>query len=130
LEKYAKDVVIEANTLKNMVFQGVLPSVFVYSKELTDSLIGMKNLGFDVSKSAEKQLLEELTTHSAALKALAEKLEPLMERIDSLDPVKQAEVANVELTALIDAIRVKVDSLEAKTGQSYWLYPKYTELLF
>ncbi|RKO87927.1 hypothetical protein BDK51DRAFT_39029, partial [Blyttiomyces helicus] len=38
MEKYAKDLLIEANTLKTMVLQGVIPAAFSYRKDLTESL--------------------------------------------------------------------------------------------
>ena len=130
MEKYAKDLVIEANTLKNMVFQGILPATYAYRKDLASSLSSMKSLGVDISKTPEKISLDELTGHVAHLQAAAEKLVTLVDKINSLDEDEQAIVAGIELTVAMDEVRIKADAVEAKTGDTFWSYPRYTELLF
>jgi glutamine synthetase len=130
MEKYAKDLLIEANTLKNMVFQGVLPSAFAYRKDLADSLAAMKSVGVDVSQSAEKPILDELTVQTSELRVSAQKLVQVIDRIHGLEGDEQAEAAGKELPPLLDEVRVKSDAVEAKTGDKFWSYPKYTELLF
>jgi glutamine synthetase len=130
MEKYAKDLLIEANTLKNMIFQTILPDSYGYRKALADSLASMKACGIDISKSPEKSTFDELTAHTTTLKSSAEKLVQAIERINSLEGEAQAVAANEELIPLFDEVRGAADAVEAKTGDKFWTYPKYNELLF
>lgn len=130
MEKYAKDLLIEGNTLKNMIFQTILPDAYSYRKSLADSLASMKSCGMDISKSPEKATFEELSSHTAALKVSAEKLVLIIDKVNSLEGEEQAVAANEELIPLFDEVRSTADAVEAKTGDKFWSYPKYNELLF
>lgn len=130
MEKYAKDLLIEGNTLKNMIFQTILPDAYSYRKVLADSLASMKACGIDISKSPERATFEELTAHTTALKSSAEKLVQVIEKVNSLENEAQAVAANAELIPLLDEVRTTADAVEAKTGDKFWSYPKYNELLF
>jgi glutamine synthetase len=130
MEKYAKDLLIEGNTLTSMVFQAILPSAYSYRRELAEALSHMKNVGMDISKAPEKIILDELTGLTAHLQATADKLVKVIDKVNSLEGDEQAEVAGAELTVLLDEVRQKSDAVEAKTSDKFWGYPKYTELLF
>jgi glutamine synthetase len=130
MEKYAKDLLIEANTLKNMIFQTILPDAYGYRKVLADSLASMKACGVDISKSPEKATFDELTSHTSALKSSAEKLVQGIEKINSLEGEAQAVAANQDLFPLLEEVRGAADAVEGKTGDKFWSYPKYNELLF
>jgi glutamine synthetase len=130
MEKYAKDLVIEGLTLKTMVYQNILPSAFAYRKELSEALISMKTLGMDVSKAPEKALLDELSDVTSKLLNATDKLVAVVDKVNSLEGDEQAVVANSELTVSLDQVRALVDTVEVKTSDRLWAFPKYTELLF
>ena len=130
MEKYAKDLLIEANTLKNMIFQTILPDAYGYRKLLADSLASMKSCGIDISKSPELATFEELTSHTFALKSSAEKLVKVIEKVNSVEGQAQAVTANEELFPLLEEVRLTADAVEAKSGDKFWSLPKYNELLF
>ncbi|KAJ3036436.1 hypothetical protein HDV00_002718 [Rhizophlyctis rosea] len=129
-EKYAKDLLIEANTLKNMVSQGVLPAAFTYRKDLADFLATQKALGLDFETSPEIGVYQKLTAVTKELQAAAEKLDDLISRLEKLEGDEAADLAGTELTVAMEATRVKVDTLEHYISDKAWPYPKYTELLF
>ena len=130
MEKYSKDLLIEGNTLKNMIFQTILPDSYTYRKELVDSLASMKSVGLDISKAPEKATLDELSSHTSALKDSADRLVKAIEKVHSMEGDEQAVAANEMLIPLMDEVRSLADAVEAKTGDKFWSYPKYNELLF
>ncbi|KAI8907956.1 glutamine synthetase type III N terminal-domain-containing protein [Gorgonomyces haynaldii] len=129
-EKYAKDLIIEAGTLKNMVAQGVLPGVFSYRKELADSVLAQKSIGIDVGQLPEKKALDSLATLAINLSAAQDKLTAALDKINTLEDVAQAEFASSDLVPAMEAVRSITDTLEAVIPDKTWPYPKYLELLF
>ncbi|KAJ3111585.1 hypothetical protein HDU96_005549 [Phlyctochytrium bullatum] len=130
LEKYAKDLLIEANTLRSMIVGGVLPAAFTYRKELADALNSLKSSGLPVDNAPEKTTLLKLTTLVSDLQAALPTLDAAIEKVDSLHGEEQGEAAGSELTKALEDVREKSDKLEKEVADKYWPYPKYTELLF
>ncbi|KAI9341035.1 glutamine synthetase type III N terminal-domain-containing protein [Zopfochytrium polystomum] len=130
VEKYAKDLLIEGNTLKNMITSGVLPGAYAYRKDLAESLNSQKNVGVDLSDAPELETLKTLTTLTADLKKAADHLQAVIDKVEALHDEEQGEVAGKELTAALEEVRSKSDTLEKHVADKYWPYPKYTELLF
>ncbi|KAJ3152001.1 hypothetical protein HDU89_001648 [Geranomyces variabilis] len=131
MEKYAKDLVIEGNTLRNMVMQGVLPAAFTFKKELSDLVVSQKNLGLDISTLPEMKTLKTVTTLTTSLLTAAEKLSDIIDRVNGLDGnEEQGDLAGNELTVSLEEVRKASDALEIYISDKQWPYPKYTELLF
>ncbi|KAJ3241591.1 hypothetical protein HDU81_000130 [Chytriomyces hyalinus] len=128
VEKYAKDLVIEANTLSALINNGVLPAAFSYRKELADSINSQATAG--VEAAPEKKLLIALTNGCMALTEAAEKLDAFIEKVEGLHEEEQGEAAGTLLTAAMEEVRSHADALEKKVADKYWPFPKYTELLF
>ncbi|KAJ3013870.1 UNVERIFIED_CONTAM: hypothetical protein HDU68_000513, partial [Siphonaria sp. JEL0065] len=128
LEKYAKDLLIEGNTLRSLISNAVLPAAFTYRKELADSINAQKTAG--VEAVPEKKILVALTKSSIELTEANEKLETLLVKIEGLHEEAQGEAAAKELTVAMEDVREKSDALEKQVADKYWPLPKYTELLF
>lgn len=129
-EKYAKDLVIEAGTLKGMVQQSILPACFAYRKELADTLSSLKSVGIDVSTTAEKTILERLGPQVSALLQALDGLTKGLDEMHSVDESEQAVYANAVLVPGMDAVRSVADVLEGCVADKHWPFPKYLELLF
>ncbi|KAJ3011939.1 hypothetical protein HKX48_006560 [Thoreauomyces humboldtii] len=131
MHKYAKDLVIEGLTLKNMIMQGILPAAFTFKKEITDLLVGQKNLGLDHKALPEFKTLNTVTKLTTTLQNAAEKLGEIIDRVDGLEgSEEQGDVAGNELTVALEDVRIASDALEGYVSDKQWPYPKYTELLF
>ncbi|KAJ3209846.1 hypothetical protein HDU82_009294 [Entophlyctis luteolus] len=128
IEKYSKDLLIEGNTLRTLVTNGVLPATFTYRKELADSINSQKAAGVDAVP--EKKILTQLTALSVALADANEKLDVVVAKIEALHEDAQAEACSKELTAAMELVREKADALEKLVADKYWPFPKYSELLF
>ncbi|ORY36076.1 glutamine synthetase/guanido kinase [Neocallimastix californiae] len=130
-EKYVKDLLIEANTLKGLVSQYIIPSAFEYRKEIAESLVSLNALGLDVSAAPEKNVLERVGALTTTITALMADLEKAVEDVNSTsDIVLASEKAHHEILKAMDEIRTNVDVLEQIVADKYWSLPKYSELLF
>ncbi|KAJ3015413.1 hypothetical protein HKX48_004600 [Thoreauomyces humboldtii] len=132
MHKYSKDLVIEGNTLKNMIMQSVLPAAYTYKKQLTDLLVAQKNLEIDYETTPELATLKKLTTLTTTLAKATEDLSDIIDAVNELDSdvEKQGDLAGDKLTHSLEEVRVAGDALEALVSDVQWPYPKYTELLF
>jgi glutamine synthetase len=131
MEKYAKDVVIESNTLENMVSQGILPSVYGFRKNLIDSLVGQKALGLALDSSPENKILAKVLKLTTELQSANDLLKTQIDKLNSIeDEVEQADYAALNLVGQIKTVRSAVDALEEICPDAGWPYPKYAELLF
>ncbi|KAI9327440.1 glutamine synthetase type III N terminal-domain-containing protein [Obelidium mucronatum] len=128
LEKYAKDLLIEGNTLRSLITNAVLPAAFTYRKELADSINSQKTAGVDAVP--EKKILTNLTKACISLTDANDALEALITKIEALHEEAQGEACGKELTVAMEEVREKSDALEKQVADKYWPLPKYTELLF
>jgi len=126
LERYAKHIAIEANTLSSMFLQNILPAVNKYEVELLES---QKNN--DGRKSYQGELLKKI--QDSALKAY-ELNEALAVAIESAqkagEGVSEAQAFAEKVFPLMESLRVECDKLENLTPDEYWSLPKYREMLF
>lgn len=132
LEKYIKDIQIEANILREMVATQVLPCVVDYQSRLVDNVMGLKDLGFDKDVfGAQKHLIKTLGLHlNAANDKLIEMLKAKDKAESSHDLEKEAIAFAEEVKPLFTEIRKHVDALEDIMDDSNWPLPKMRELLF
>lgn len=130
MEKYAKDLVIEANTLKNMIYQGVLPASYAFKKELSDLLVSQKSLGLPVDDVPEMKTLKIVTKLTSDLQQAVDNMASIIDRVNALEGEEQGELAGNELTSALEAVRKASDAIEVYVSDKQWPYPKYTELLF
>ncbi|KAJ3095024.1 hypothetical protein HK100_005943 [Physocladia obscura] len=128
LEKYAKDLLIEAETLHGLIINGVLPASFTYRKELADSIISQEKVG--VEAVPEKRILVALTKTSIELQDATTVLKATIAKVNSLHGDEQGIAAGNELTHSMETVRKFSDAIEAEVADKYWPFPKYTELLF
>jgi len=130
-EKYVKDLLIEANTLKGLVSQYIIPSAFEYRKEIAESLVSLNTLGMDISAAPEKNVLDKVGALTTKISQLTGDLDKSVQDVaNTADIVLASEKANREILKIMDEIRTNVDILEQIVADKYWSLPKYSELLF
>ena len=126
-EKYEKDILIEANTLKTMLSINVLPAAYDVRKNLAESIVNLKNAG--VSYDPEKAVLKQVGDLTSGLQEAGEKLAKAIETIRSMHDNADTAAAQTILPVM-QQIRELVDRLENLVSDKVWPFPKYTELLF
>jgi len=128
VEKYVKDLLIEAEILQSLVKTNVLPAAFTYRHELATSASALKHLELDAKP--ETLVLKGMAPVLLALQEQVNNLAALTERIKGLEePKAAAELGASELVPVMRAIRGEVDKLEEVVPDKHWSLPKYTELL-
>ncbi len=129
LEKYSKQINIEAGVAYDMATREILPACTAYAAELAGEIATLEAV-----KAAGPSLKKKLAEISALIEessTCAEELEAA--RIAAKDigeARKQAEVYRDSVFNAMEALRVPVDKLEKLLPKEYWPVPTYDELLF
>ncbi|KAG2216121.1 hypothetical protein INT45_011321 [Circinella minor] len=127
MEKYAKDVMIEAQTLLTMVIQHVLPAAYTYRGELADTASKIVTIGLDAT--AESRVIKELSPVVANLQDRVQELEKLANHWTEIEDVSElAFYASEKVLPAMEAVRELADYLERNISDKLWSFPKYTEL--
>jgi glutamine synthetase len=132
LEKYAKDLDIEAKLLIDMVDTQIVPSALQYQNRLIESVRGLRELlPSESSVNAQSELLrgvaadiERACKGVTALRSAAARAEK------EEDGAPRARFYCDKVKPLFGEIRQAVDSLEGKVDADLWPLPKYREMLF
>ena len=130
MERYVKDMLIEANTLREMVDTIVLPSAYAYAGALARAAADSKTAGIpaapQVAASAGlAKLLGAAQQRRASLVKAIEKAESMHDRMED-----QAKFLTSACADAMQALRDECDALELTVGDQQWALPKYREMLF
>ncbi|GAC1650840.1 MAG: glutamine synthetase III [Gemmatimonadaceae bacterium] len=130
LERYVKDLLIECNTLLQMVDTMILPAAFTYSGVLVEGAARAKAGGVSVvpqvaAANEVGALIEQLRAARTALAKVVVRIEGLHE-----DPEKQADLLTHDASEAMAAVRTSCDALELVVSDDLWPLPKYREMLF
>ena len=131
LENYCKTVVIEANTMINMVHKRVAPAITSFTADLAKQASEKKSLFPDLACSYERELILRLSTLTDCI---TEKTDDLEEAVIALQDAEDviAESALIRDTVLpkMSELRIPCDQAELLTAKSYWPFPTYGDILF
>jgi glutamine synthetase len=130
LERYAKDMLIEMHTLRELVDTLILPAAFSHSGTLAVSAAHAASAGItpipQVAAANEiGEMIESLRERRDALGAVIEKAEGMHD-----DPPRQAKLLTSAGADTMAAARECCDALELKVADDLWPLPKYREMLF
>ncbi|HEX2717923.1 MAG TPA: glutamine synthetase III [Gemmatimonadaceae bacterium] len=130
LERYIKDMLIEAHTLVQMVDTMVLPAAIAHAGELCSAVAQAKTAGVKSGPLATEagrvvDLVEGLQSSRARLVALVEKAEHMHDDLE-----KQAKLLTGDVADAMLETRKSADALELATADTRWPLPKYREMLF
>jgi len=129
LERYSKDLDIEAKVMKEMVDTQILPAAIEYQNELISNVSGLKELSIDAA--AQTGLLKTVNGYVSELTKLSADLEKAREAAASNGDAKPQAFAYEALKSkFFDKIRENVDGLEGVVPDALWPLPKYREILF
>jgi glutamine synthetase len=127
MEKYAKQLLIESETMVLMARQLILPAVIAHETRLAEAVAALKAAGAD-SKD-RKAMLQEFSDvvyrFCATLTSLAE-----ADNYEVEDPIEQARHMNEKVLPLMGSLREITDDLETRVSTDLWPLPSYRELLF
>ncbi len=129
LEKYAKDINIEALTSIDMVKKQYIPAVIHYTSELAETIARLKSVSAPVS--VQKELLTKI---SAILDSASNKLADLEETVKKAQGTHEAEhrakAYRDKVVPAMNELRSDIDALESFVPASFWPVPSYADMLF
>ncbi len=130
LERYVKDVLIEMETMAEMLTTQVLPAAYAYLGALAEGAAkakqgGIKTIPQKAAAESVGKLATQLQARTAALHAAIAKANTLHH-----DGVKCAAFLTSTGSEAMAAAREVSDKLELAVGDEYWPLPRYREMLF
>jgi glutamine synthetase len=129
LEKYSKQINIEAGVAYEMATREILPACSDYAVELAAQLQTLEASGVK-SESLKKKLADVVLLVEEASK-IAEKLDASRKSAKSVGDVHdQAQACHDKVFADMEALRAPIDRLEKILPKDVWPMPTYEELLF
>ena len=130
VERYVKDMLIEAHMLMQLVDTMILPAALAYASALADGAANAKAGGIKVVPQVEAanrigKMIEQLSAHRAALATVLAKVEGMHH-----EPEEQAAILTAAGADRMADVRASADELELAVSDDLWPLPKYREMLF
>jgi glutamine synthetase len=132
LEKYAKDIDIEAKMMVEMVNTMYVPAATEYAKQVASTIEKVTSvLGKDPSIKSQVELLRSISIQMDAARRGTEALEKALAHADKIEDVEEKALALChKVKPLFTPVRDAVDTLEGLVAAKLWPVPKYREMLF
>jgi glutamine synthetase len=132
LEKYIKQINIEARTMVNMANREIFPTVFSYAGEVAADIASVKSVSADIEVSVQEALLKDIMENLKGLKEHTKALEGLIAEGEDGegDIYKHALFYKDHVFAKMAGVRYYADKLESLVDKSRWPFPTYEDLLF
>ena len=131
LENYCHNIIIEANTMMDMVQKQILPAIEKYTADLARNALTKKQLDENIACRYEIHTVNKL---SCLTDEIADKKEALASAIALLQQypniMEQADQIRDTLLPMMQDLRKACDEAETITAKNYWPFPTYADLLF
>lgn len=129
LEKYSKQINIEAACAHEIATREILPACTEYAVELASQIAVLEEAGMKAGSLKKK--LSDITALVEEASALADELEKARLGAHTVDGcLKEAEYYRDQVFSKAEALRVPVDMLEKLIPKDFWPMPTYEDLLF
>jgi glutamine synthetase len=127
IEKFNKQVTIEAETMVQIVKTQIMPATLTHQKRLAETVSAVENAGADAEVARE-----ELNNYSEMLRTMRDKLGALEHALehDEADVFQHAKHIKTSVRPAMGELRTIVDELETQTTADLWPLPTYREMLF
>ncbi|MBI5209687.1 MAG: glutamine synthetase III [Elusimicrobia bacterium] len=132
LERYAKDIDIEAKLIIELVETRVIPAAASYQKDLAESIKALRDvLPKHPSLRSQEGLLDEVAGHiGSAREGLGRLRKAMAEAEKESDALKKALAYCHVVRLRFSMLRRAADALEGLIPESLWPLPKYHDMLF
>jgi glutamine synthetase len=129
LERYSKQVNIEAGVMVDMAKRMIFPAVSSFAASLARDAASLAAVGA-VSAPQEKRT-KRIAELAGELYEETEKLERVLVDAQEIeDPFTQAKTYREKVVPQMAALRSRADSLEKLVAKKAWPFPTYEDLLF
>ena len=127
IEKFVKQLVIEAETMVSIARAQILPAALQHQAMVADAVAATEAAGVECPDSVVA--LREFVEMVASLRRLTAELEQASAYEDH-DPLAHARQINERVRPIMAQLRAVADTLEAHVAADLWPLPTYRELLF
>ena len=127
IEKYVKQLTIEAETMISIARSQILPAAIEHQALLAQSVSATEAAAVECEE--DREALREFVGHVSRLRGAIVALEKACAH-HVADPHKHATHINAKVKPAMDALRQVVDTLELHVAADLWPLPTYRELLF
>ncbi len=127
LEKYCKQVTIEAQVMVQMARGQVLPSALQHQTRLAEAIAAAESAGVDTGE--QRRALEQFVDGVTRFSSTAEALNKAAENHDT-DPLTHARHIKSKVKPLMNDLRDLADALEQHVSEDLWPLPTYRDLLY
>jgi glutamine synthetase len=128
IEKYVKQVSIEAEMMVGMAKRLYLPAVIAHQQRLAEAVAATEAAGVDVDD--QRTSLEEFVAHVGRMTSAIRSLEHAIEHHAAGDELKHAQYIKEHVKPAMAELRSIVDALEQIVAEDLWPVPTYRDLLF
>ncbi|MDD5170005.1 MAG: hypothetical protein PHN75_14400, partial [Syntrophales bacterium] len=132
LERYIKDLEIEAKCLSNICLSQVIPAATVYQQRLAQAVNSAREaLGKSADFAAQQVILKRIVELVNKVYATNREILAGVEKAASVhDEQKKAEMLCSSVKTKMNELRDYVDELEGLVDDELWPLPKFWEMLF
>jgi glutamine synthetase len=127
VEKYVKQLTIEAETMVSMARSQILPAAIEHQMLLAQSVSATEAAAVECEE--DREALREFAGYVSRLRGAIVALEKACAH-HVADPYKHATHINSKVKPAMDGLREVVDTLELHIAADLWPLPTYRELLF
>ncbi len=128
LEKYVKQVAIEAETMASMVRTQIIPAVLQHQRRLAEAVAATQ--AADVGCSEQRDVLEGYVEAAGRMHEALSGLEKALHHHAAGDEMDHAKHVRSHVKPAMAKLRDAVDTLETMTSEDLWPLPSYRDLLF
>jgi glutamine synthetase len=127
IEKYVKQLTIEAETMVSMARGQILPAALEHQRRVADAVSATKAAGLQPGETASAlrdfvQLVDQFRERTVEVERLCAHHED--------DPARHAEQIAKQLRPAMARLRETGDAIEAQVAVNLWPLPTYRDLLF
>ncbi|MBL8990691.1 MAG: glutamine synthetase III [Phycisphaerae bacterium] len=128
LEKYVKQVTIEAETMASMARTQIIPAVLQHQRRLAEAVAATQ--AADVGCAEQRDVLEGYVEAAGRMHEALRGLEKALHHHAGGDEMDHARHVRSHVKPAMAKLREAVDTLETMTSEDLWPLPSYRDLLF
>jgi len=132
VERYIKDLEIEAKCLNNICMTQIIPAAVSYQEKLAKAIRAAKEaIGSGAVVSSQTELLKKILDLIHTIYVTNKDILARVEAAEAVhDEQKKAETLAARVKPKMDELRESVDALENLVDDERWPLPKFWEMLF
>ncbi len=127
MEKYAKQLLIESESMVLMARQMILPAALLHQTRLANAISSTSDAGVECKDQVVTltEFVDLVYRFNSTLEALAQ-----ADNYEDEDPIEMARFMKQNVMPLMDSLRELADDLETRIAADLWPLPSYREMLF